>query len=123
MLRWATPVHHFRRTAAEDTELGGRRIRRLDKVATWLVSANRDETVFEDPHRFDVGRSPNRQVAFGPGGVHICLGAHLARLEVRVVFEELLPRVRSFELTGPVERLRSNFFNGIKRMPIRVEPN
>jgi cytochrome P450 len=123
MLRWATPVHHFRRTAAEDTELGGRRIRRLDKVATWLVSANRDETVFEDPHRFDVGRSPNRQVAFGPGGVHICLGAHLARLEVRVVFEELLPRVRSFELDGPVERLRSNFFNGIKRMPIRVELN
>jgi cytochrome P450 len=123
MLRWATPVHHFRRTAAEDVEFGGRQIKRLDKVTTWFVSANRDETVFEDPHTFDVGRSPNKQVAFGPGGVHTCLGAHLARLEIRVVYEELLPRLRSVELTGPAERLRSNFFNGIKRMPIRVELN
>jgi len=123
MLRWATAVHHFRRTAAEDTELAGKKIHRLDKVTTWLVSGNRDETVFEDPFKFDVARTPNRHMSFGPGGVHTCLGAHLARLEIRIVFEELLPRVRSFEMTGPVERLRSNSFNGIKRMPIRVELN
>ncbi len=121
MLRWATPVHHFRRTAAQDTELAGTQIKRLDKVSTWLVSANRDETVFDDPLTFDLARSPNRQVAFGPGGPHTCLGAHLARLEIRVVFEELIPRLQSVELAGPVERLRSNFFNGIKRMPIRIE--
>lgn len=121
MLRWGTPVHHFRRTATADIELAGKEISRLDKVSTWLVSANRDETVFAEPSTFDVGRTPNRHVSFGPGGVHTCLGAHLARLEVRIVFEELLARVRSFELTGPVDRLRSNSFNGIKRMPIRVE--
>ena len=123
MLRWATPVHHFRRTAAQDVEFGGKQIKRLDKVTTWLVSANRDESVFEDAFTFDVGRSPNKQVAFGPGGVHTCLGAHLARMEIRIVFEELMPRLRSVELAGPVDRLRSNFFNGIKRMPIRVELN
>ena len=123
MLRWATPVHHFRRTASEDTEIAGQAIKRLDKVTTWLVSGNRDETIFEQPDTFDVGRTPNKQIAFGPGGVHTCLGAHLARLEIAIVFQELIPRLRSFELAGPVDRLRSNFFNGIKRMPIRVELN
>lgn len=121
MLRWATPVHHFRRTAAVDATLAGTDIRAGDKVTTWFVSGNRDETVFEDPYRFDVGRSPNRHMAFGPGGIHHCMGAHLARLEVRIAFEELLPRVRTIEQTGPADRLRSNFFNGIKRLPIRVE--
>ncbi len=121
MLRWATPVHHFRRTTTRETELAGTRIPAGAKVTTWFTSGNRDETVFENPDTFDVGRDPNRHMTFGPGGKHFCLGAHLARLEVRVVFEELLPRLRSVELAGPVKRLRSNFFNGIKQMPVRVE--
>lgn len=120
MLRWATPIHHFRRTATRDVELGGVEIAAGDKVVTWFVSGNRDEDVFPDPFAFDVGRTPNRHMAFGPGGVHFCLGAHLARLELRIVFEELLARDVELELTAPPERLRSNFFNGIKRMPVRV---
>jgi cytochrome P450 len=122
MLRWATPVHHFRRTAAVDTELAGTEIKAGDKVTTWFVSGNRDESVFEDPYRFDVGRSPNPHMAFGPGGIHHCMGAHLAKMEVRIAFEELLVRTDRIELTGPPERLRSNFFNGIKRLPVRVTP-
>jgi cytochrome P450 len=121
MLRWATPVHHFRRTTTQDTELAGTAIPAGAKVTTWFVSGNRDETVFEEPDRFDVGRTPNKHMAFGPGGIHHCMGAHLARMEVRVVFEELLKRVRSIELIGSPERLRSNFFNGVKRLPVRVE--
>ncbi|MBX5441869.1 MAG: cytochrome P450 [Solirubrobacteraceae bacterium] len=120
MLRWATPVHHFRRTATRDVELGGAQIRAGDKVTTWFVSGNRDETVFEDPDRFDITRHPNRHMAFGPGGIHHCLGAHLARMEVRIAFEEMLKRPVEWELAGPPDRLRSNFFNGIKRMPVRV---
>jgi cytochrome P450 len=120
MLRWATPVHHFRRTAAVDTELGSKEIRAGDKVTTWFVSGNRDESVFESPEVFDVGRTPNRHMAFGPGGIHHCMGAHLARMEVQIVFEQLLARVKEIELTGPPQRLRSNFFNGIKRLPVRV---
>ena len=120
MLRWATPVHHFRRTAAVDTELAGVEIKAGDKVTTWFVSGNRDETVFEDPDRFDIGRSPNPHMAFGPGGIHHCLGAHLAKMEIRIAFEELLARAGTIELAGPPERLRSNFFNGIKRLPVRV---
>ncbi len=120
MLRWATPVHHFRRTAAQDTELAGQAISAGDKVTTWFVSGNRDEDAFEVPERFDVGRQPNRHMAFGPGGIHHCMGAHLARMEVRIAFEELLPRVKEIELDGPAERLRSNFFNGIKRLPVKV---
>ena len=122
ILRWATPVHHFRRTATCDVEFHGTQIKENDKIATWLVSGNRDEEVFDSPDVFDVGRSPNPQQSFGPGGPHFCTGAHLARLETRVAFEELIPRLRHVELAGPVERLRSNFFNGIKRMPVRVEP-
>ena len=120
MLRWATPVHHFRRTAAADTELGGTEIAAGDKVTTWFVSGNRDETVFDNPNSFDAGRSPNRHMAFGPGGIHHCMGAHLAKMEIRIAFEELLARTDAIELTGPPERLRSNFFNGIKRLPVRV---
>jgi cytochrome P450 len=120
MLRWATPVHHFRRTAAVDTELAGTEIKAGDKVTTWFVSGNRDKTVFEDPYRFDVGRTPNPHMAFGPGGIHHCMGAHLAKMEVRIAFEELLARTDRIEPTGPPERLRSNFFNGIKRLPVRV---
>jgi cytochrome P450 len=120
ILRWATPVLHFRRTATRDTELGGRRIRAGDKVVTWYISANRDETRFEDPYRFDVSRTPNEHVTFGPGGPHFCLGAHLARLETKILFQELLPRIRSIEPAGPVQRMRSNFVNGIKHLPVRV---
>ena len=120
ILRWATPVLHFRRTATRDHELRGQRIKTGDKVVTWYISANRDEEVFPDPYRFDVTRRPNDHVTFGPGGPHFCLGAHLARLETKILFQELLPRLRSIELTGPVERIRSNFVNGIKRMPVRV---
>jgi cytochrome P450 len=122
ILRWASPVVHFRRTATRDTELRGVPIREGDKVVVWYVSANRDEDVFEDPFRFDVGRRPNDHVTFGKGGPHFCLGAHLAKLEVRVLFEELLPRIRSAELAGPPVRLRSNFTNGLKRLPVRITP-
>ncbi len=120
ILRWATPVLHFRRTATRDVELRGQQIKAGDKVVTWYISANRDEEVFDDPYRFDVTRKPNDHVTFGPGGPHFCLGAHLARLETKILFQELLPRLASIELAGPVERIRSNFVNGIKRMPVRV---
>jgi cytochrome P450 len=120
ILRWATPVLHFRRTATRDVELRGQQIKAGDKVVTWYISANRDEEVFDDPYRFDVTRKPNDHVTFGPGGPHFCLGAHLARLETKILFQELLPRLDSIELAGPVERIRSNFVNGIKRMPVRV---
>jgi len=120
ILRWASPVMHFRRTATRDTELRGQTISAGDKVVTWYVSANRDEEIFPEPGRFDVTRSPNDHVTFGPGGPHFCLGAHLARLETKILFEELLPRLASVEPAGPVERIRSNFVNGIKRMPVRL---
>ncbi|MCB0827287.1 MAG: cytochrome P450 [Solirubrobacterales bacterium] len=122
ILRWATPVMHFRRTATRDVELGGKQIREGDKVVTWLISGNRDEDVFENPDTFDVGRRPNRHQTFGPGGVHFCIGAGLARMEIRLMFEELVPRIGSIELTGKPERLRSNFFNAIKRLPVRITP-
>jgi cytochrome P450 len=121
ILRWATPVMHFRRTATRDTELRGQKIREGDKVVTWYVSANRDETAFFDPYRFDISRRPNEHVTFGPGGPHFCLGAHLAKLETKVLFQELLPRLTSIEPTGPAIRMRSNFVNGIKHLPVRVE--
>jgi cytochrome P450 len=120
MLRWGTPVHHFRRTTTQDTVLAGAEIPAGAKVTTWFVSGNRDEEVFEEPDSFDVGRTPNKHMAFGPGGIHHCMGAHLARMEIKIAFEELLKRVDGFELTGEPERLRSNFFNGIKRLPVRV---
>jgi cytochrome P450 len=120
MLRWATPIHYFRRTATCDTELAGVPIAAGDKVVTWLTSGNRDESVFDSPEQFEIDRDPNPQIAFGPGGIHHCLGAHLARLEIRITFEELLARDVSFELTAPPERLRSNVFNGIKRLPVSV---
>jgi len=120
MLRWGTPVMNFRRTATHDTELGGQQIKEGDKVVFWHISANRDESVFEDPYTFDVTRTPNEHVAFGSGGPHYCLGANLARMEIRVMFEELLDRFSEMEITGDVSRLRSNFINGIKHIPLRV---
>jgi cholest-4-en-3-one 26-monooxygenase len=118
MLRWGTPVMHFRRTAQRDTDILGQRVEDGQKVVIWYISANRDEAVFPDPFRFDVGRSPNEHVSFGGGGPHFCLGANLARLEIRVIFEEVLRRLPDMELAGRVERLRSNFINGIKHMPV-----
>jgi len=120
ILRWATPVMHFRRTATRSTELRGQQIAAGDKVVTWYISANRDEEIFPDPYTFNVTRTPNDHVTFGPGGPHFCLGAHLARLETKILFQELIPRLATIEPAGPVERIRSNFVNGIKRMPVRV---
>jgi cytochrome P450 len=120
-LRWSSPVNYFRRTAARDTELHGVPVRAGQKVVTWFCSANRDPAVFADPDAFDVTRSPNEHLTFGAGGPHFCLGAALARLELRVMFEELLPRLGSVALAGPARRVRSNLINGIKSMPIRVD--
>jgi len=120
MLRWVTPVLHFRRTTREDTTLGGQSIRAGDKVAIWYVSANRDPAVFGEPDRFDVTRSPNEHLAFGAGGPHFCLGAGLARLESRLLLGALLERFPTLRTDGPVQRLRSNFLNGIKAMPVTV---
>ncbi len=122
MLRWVSPVSQFRRTATRDTEIRGQKIREGDKVVIYYQSANRDEAVFRDPDNFDVERSPNNHLAFGIGE-HFCLGANLARLEIRVMFEELLRRMPDIELAGPVRRLRSNFINGVKEMPVRFTPS
>ncbi|HKE54861.1 MAG TPA: cytochrome P450 [Actinomycetota bacterium] len=120
ILRYGSPTMHFRRTATQDLQIHDTTVKRGDKVVVWFVSGNYDDEVFPNAERFDVGRDPNPHMAFGSGGPHVCLGAHLARLEVRVMFEEMVPRLRSLEITGPIERLRSNFINGIKHMPVRV---
>jgi cholest-4-en-3-one 26-monooxygenase len=122
MLRYASPVMYMRRTAPEDFELRGQTIRAGDKLALWYISANRDEDVFDDPNRFEITRSPNDYVAFGGGGPHFCLGANLAKLEIRVMFDEILDRLPDIELAGDVQRLRSNFINGIKHMPVKFTP-
>lgn len=121
MLRWASVTMHFRRTATEDTELGGRRIRAGDKVLLWFVAANYDPAQFPEPYHFDPDRQPNDHVTFGLKSPHLCLGAHLARMELRVLYEELLPRIDSVALAGPPERLRSNFIAGVKRLPLAIE--
>jgi cholest-4-en-3-one 26-monooxygenase len=122
VLRYASPVAYFRRNAIADMEVAGQQIRTGDLVSLWYGAANRDPAVFDDPHRFDVGRTPNPHVAFGGGGAHFCLGASLARLELRIVLEELLDRFERIERTGPVDRLRSNFLHGIKHLPVRLHP-
>ena len=122
IVRWATPVIHFRRTATRDTELRGQRIREGEKVVMWYASANRDEDAFEDPFRFDVRRTPNEHVGFGGPGPHHCLGAHLARREITVAFRELFRRLPDLEVTGEPERLRSFFIHGIKHMPCAFTP-
>jgi cytochrome P450 len=119
-LRWATPVHHFRRTATRDVERGGKQIRAGDKVVVWFGSGNRDEEVFGNPYDFDITRTPNDHVTFGKGGPHFCLGNALARLEIRIMFEELLPRLASIQATGDIEIMRSNFVHGIKKFPVHV---
>jgi cytochrome P450 len=120
LIRYASPVYHFRRTATRDVELGGRRIKAGDKVVVWFASGNRDEAKFEDPYALDLTRFPNDHISFGKGP-HTCLGANLARLEIRIMFETLLPRLTSIEQTGEIVRVRSNFVNGIKRFPVRVK--
>jgi cytochrome P450 len=122
IIRWSSPVHHLGRTVARDAELRGKRLRAGDRLMLFYVSANYDEDVFAEPYRFDVGRSPNAEIAFGGGGPHYCLGAFLSRLELRVLLEELLARDVRLELAGEPVRLRSNLFNGLRSLPVRVVP-
>jgi cytochrome P450 len=119
ILRWANPLHYFRRTATEEVELGGHMIAPGEKLAMVYTSANRDEQVFADPHRFDISRDPNPHLSFGTGE-HFCLGVHLARLEGRVFFEELLGRFSSIELAGEPTRQRSNLNNALKSLPVTL---
>jgi cytochrome P450 len=122
IVRWASPVIFMRRTLTRDATLGGTSLRDGDKVLLWYNSANRDEAVFENPFRFDVGRTPNDHVGFGGPGAHFCLGANLARREIKVMFREIFRRLPDLEITGAPEMLRSNFIHGIKRMPCRFTP-
>jgi cytochrome P450 len=118
MIRWVTPVKHFMRTAAKDTAVRGIPVAAGESVLLSYVSANRDEEVFDDPFRFDVGREPNKHVAFGYG-VHFCMGAALARMEVNSFFTELLPRLKSIELTGDPQFVATTFVGGLKHLPVR----
>lgn len=122
MLRVGSPVLHFRRTATCDTEIGGRQIKEGDKVVMWYVSGNRDEDVFDAPDEFRIDRTPNEHIAFGGRGPHYCLGANLARSEIRHLFAEVLDRMPDIRLAGPPQRLRSNFIGGIKHMPVTFTP-
>ncbi|MGL3212329.1 cytochrome P450 [Bradyrhizobium sp. BR 1433] len=121
-IRWMTPVKHFMRSATADTELGGRKIAKGDWLMLCYASGNRDEEVFEDPDRFRSDRKPNRHVAFGYGA-HLCLGQYLAKLEMRILFEELLPHLKSLSLDGEVKMTQAYFVNGPKKLPIRFEVN
>jgi cholest-4-en-3-one 26-monooxygenase len=120
ILRWTSPILYMGRTATCDVELRGEKIREGERVVLWYASANFDEAVFSEPLRFDVARAPNEHVAFGAGGPHFCLGANLARLELRVMLDELLPRVARFRLAGPVVHAGSNFSNGIRSLPLEI---
>jgi cytochrome P450 len=120
LLRWTTPLHHFRRTATRDVELHGKKIAAGEKVVVWYTSANRDESVFKDAYRLDLRRSPNPHTTFGRGGPHHCLGEHLARLELRVLLDELRTMLPRLEVSGAPVRIRSNFTNGLKRLPVRL---
>ena len=122
ILRWGSVTMHFRRTATTDVMLHDRQIKRGDKVVMWFVSADYDDRQFPDPYQFDIHRTPNEHVAFGRMSPHLCLGAQLARMELKVLFEELLPTISAARFDGPVERLRSNFISGIKRLPIALTP-
>jgi cholest-4-en-3-one 26-monooxygenase len=122
MLRFVTPVMNFRRTAMVDSVLSDTAISAGDKVVFYHASGNRDEAVFENPDTFDVGRDPNPHIAFGGGGPHFCLGANLARMEIRVMFEHLLDRMPDIRLDGEVQRLQSQFINGVKHLPVAFTP-
>lgn len=119
-IRWETPVKHFMRTATADTELAGKQIKKGDWLFLSYPSGNRDEAVFDDPFKFKVDRSPNKHVAFGYGA-HVCIGQHLARMEMRLLWEELLPRLESVELNGTPTRTQANFVSGPKSVPIRFK--
>lgn len=121
LLRWASSTPYNRRTATRDVELHGQRIRAGDKVTLWWASANRDAAVFDDPYTFDVTRNPNPHLAFGRGA-HFCLGASLARMEMRLMFDVLLDRVDGVTRTGPIDYVRSNKHSGVRHMPVRIEP-
>ena len=121
-VRWATPVLSEARTVTAPTTLGGQDIDEGERVVIWTASCNRDAAVFKEPDRFDVARTPNRHLGFAHGE-HFCLGAHLARLTLRVEFEELLRRVRGFEQVGEAVRVRSNFVGGLKHLPVRLTPS
>jgi cholest-4-en-3-one 26-monooxygenase len=123
MLRWVTPVMNFRRQAAVDTVVGDQPVKADEKVVFFHISANRDETVFDAPGTFDIGRDPNPHIAFGGGGPHFCLGANLAKMEIMVMFDRLLERMPDMRLDGEVQRLQSNFINGTKHIPIAFAPS
>ncbi len=120
LLRWTSVTTHFRRTATHDVTLRGRRIEQGDKVVVYFLSGNFDEEQFADPFTLDLARHPNDHMAFGRGGPHLCLGAWLARMEIRVTFQELLKRIDGVEQTAPEQYLRSNFISGIKHLPVKV---
>jgi cholest-4-en-3-one 26-monooxygenase len=122
VLRFASPVMQFRRTATEDTQIGDQTVRRGDKVVMWFASANRDEEVFDEPFRFDITRDPNPHVAFGGGGPHFCLGANLARIQLKLILREIVGRIPDMHRVGEIDRLRSNFVAGIKHMPVEFTP-
>jgi cholest-4-en-3-one 26-monooxygenase len=119
VLRWASPVYYFRRTAMADTIINGQQIAKDDKIVMWYISANRDENVYQDPFTFDITRQDVEHVAFGGGGTHFCLGANLARAELRILFAELLERIPDMQMTAEPDILRSNFIGGVKHMPVR----
>lgn len=121
-LRYASPIYHFRRTARHDTVLNGKNIKAGDKVVVWFASGNRDSSKFDNPYTFDVTRNPNEHMTFGRGGPHMCLGNSLARLEVQIMFEDLLSRPYDIEDNGDIEYLRSNLVHGIKRFPVKAVP-
>ena len=118
ILRWTSPVIHFARTVTRDVEMRGTLLREGETLALWYPSANRDEDVFDQPDRFDIGREPNEHLAFGGYGEHFCLGATLARLELRGIYGHLLERLEEIRVDGDVERLGSGLIGGIKRLPI-----
>lgn len=121
-LRWGTPVMQFRRTAQRDVEMHGKQIKEGDKVSIWYSAANWDEEMFVDPMAFDVARTPNQHLSFGAGGPHHCLGASLARMEIRVMYDELIRRMPDIHQAGPAELLRSNFIHGMKHLPVAFTP-
>ncbi|HEX6237866.1 MAG TPA: cytochrome P450, partial [Acidimicrobiales bacterium] len=123
IVRWSSPVIHFRRTVTRDgVRLGDHEFSEGERVVLWYWSGNRDEDVFDDPHTFDIGRTPNEHIGFGGPGPHFCLGAHLARREISVMFGEMLRRMPDIRASGEPERLRSGFINGIKHLPAEWDP-
>lgn len=120
LLRFVTPVMHHSRWVTADVEVGGQQMREGDRATLWMVSANRDEAVFDDPESLDIGRTPNHHVALGGGGPHYCLGSHLAKLEAVATFDALRPHLERCTFAGPPERVRSNFINGMKHLPLAV---